>query len=526
MRGYYGILANEIDVTGNIMAAARDGIADIHHYNEVFSDPHPNISKHLKLVIDDHQPPIYIREDIPISISVGGMPRTNIHLVCNSDIHIQSGFLSIHIKDSIYTAIYKVWELSHEYRDDVIILIPPMKESWIRRELYSQMCRWEYIRSIFSLIPSITRIGYSHDADGNVPYSCFWARSSYIRSCQPPHRSMDVNRWLSTGASARNMHECFDAISVTGYRGFVARDLYNLGSTPIPLALPSHNGGCLSITPTYKGQPQGGFGLFNQLGNIYGGCVIAYITGRSLQEPLIYPHYSSRDTLPLSSIIDVEDLRHNLDLMGVSITNRNSDWYRPHYHETSILWNNTIHGISELVSMEGAPNLDIGCSTPVLMTTLESISIMRNMKFSQSVYKAVQYCASFITGEYDAIHLRLEDDWINAMHIDSQNAWAKYKDAMAKTFSPNRSIYVCTHLGKSTNMNNHLLDEFRNLYPNVITGVNWRTAIDLPVGREIDALIDYLVCMGGRSFIGMSHSTYSLAVAMMMAVDGKPIYIV
>ena len=66
-----------------------------------------------------------------------------------------------------------------------------------------------------------------------------------------------------------------------------------------------------------------------------------------------------------------------------------------------------------------------------------------------------------------------------------------------------------SHLLKSDNRNNSYISKIKKLYPNIVTFIPWRNKFSVPVGREIDAVVDFMICLGAQEFLGYEGSTFS-----------------
>ena len=159
------------------------------------------------------------------------------------------------------------------------------------------------------------------------------------------------------------------------------------------------------------------------------------------------------------------------------------------------------------------------------------LNIYKNLQFNSDFNQVVSFCLQkYLNGKYSIIHLRLEDDWINFMITYKNMSFEQYTrqlldryyHAMMNLFSPNDTIYLATHLLKAEYRNNHILNEIRTKYPNIVVGITWRD--DFPniiKGREIDALIDFLISSQGDKFIGIYSSTYSRIIGDINRANGK-----
>lgn len=150
-----------------------------------------------------------------------------------------------------------------------------------------------------------------------------------------------------------------------------------------------------------------------------------------------------------------------------------------------------------------------------------SNNILFDLKFHPSFYEIINFCKSIYSlDNYGSIHFRLEDDMIKSIVGDDQTKIKNYSEVIfsrylieiKKIFKPNDVIYISTHLCKSNNYNNNKLYELKKLYPKIVfieTNL-WRKEFPyIDEGREIDAIIDYLICRDSHSFICFEGSTFS-----------------
>ena len=270
--------------------------------------------------------------------------------------------------------------------------------------------------------------------------------------------------------------------------------------------------------------PKPGFGLINQLLNVANCCSLAHKTGSHVVYPMFSPHYVSSDTIPLSQIIDTEHINRYMGY-GAIVHTVMGGWVAS--PDRSDLWK-LLPSMDDVSWVIDHMFLDIGCSLPVLPRSEEALDIMKNLRFTAPIMEVVHYCVSMIGRDYNTLHLRLEDDWINiaynASHIFeavSRSLYQEYLNAMTDIFDTSDRVYIATYLTKASNKNNYLVDELRTHYPNLLMNVEWRSVFSLPEGREIDALIDYLVAIRGNKLVGCKGSTFSELLARVMNVPTR-----
>ena len=157
-------------------------------------------------------------------------------------------------------------------------------------------------------------------------------------------------------------------------------------------------------------------------------------------------------------------------------------------------------------------------------------TFFRDIRFTSKYYEILEHCLTYFKGKYNVVHLRLEDDWLTYFSPLAKLSPEKYTIKLAgdyyvsmkKLFSADDTIFLATHLLKSKNTNNHLIAEFQKTYPNIIFTIPWRDKFsDFMKGREIDAIVDYLICLNGEKFIGLYYSTFSRIIGNIYQLNGK-----
>lgn len=98
--------------------------------------------------------------------------------------------------------------------------------------------------------------------------------------------------------------------------------------------------------------------------------------------------------------------------------------------------------------------------------------------------------------------------YVEKQNIVVSNLVNKYNDILQQ--NGDTKLYICTHLFKSTNINNKFFSAYKRKHNNIIINTEiWKNKYNIPKGREIDAIIDYLIVLDGDSFVGYVSSTYS-----------------
>lgn len=283
-----------------------------------------------------------------------------------------------------------------------------------------------------------------------------------------------------------------------------------------------------------------GRGLMNQLINIINGILISNNVSRYIYNPTFLPYYNSTDSIPLSEVIDIDYLNELLETFGLKVriekelSLENEKWIKSDNYNNVCSVNSMTSINQSLVKME-YPYMDIGCMFSVTlekdMTTLAiEHQIYKNLKFMPKYYQVVEYCINtYLSPTFNSVHLRMEDDFALCYASTSGKSFKEYSNIILKRylqymktlFKTNSPIYIATHLLKSENRNNYIIDEIRKVYPNIVIATPWRDKFSLPIGREIDAIIDYILCLRSHNFIGMAGSTYSVLISKILTSNGK-----
>ena len=281
-------------------------------------------------------------------------------------------------------------------------------------------------------------------------------------------------------------------------------------------------------------------GLFNQLMHIVTGLILANLMGRNIYKPTFLPNYNSLNSVPLSDVIDVEHL--NKVLLSLNMTCQihmdvdvpNDLFVISQYRNnflSKIEFTPVQSILDKLRNEDQHKYLDLGSVFGQISEYKElELNIHKNILFQPQYYKILEYCKlNYLQGSYNAVHLRLEDDWISCMSPIycttfegySELLMRNYNKSMESLFLPTDKIYIASHLGKAKNRNNNIIERIREKYPNIVTVIDWRKHFTVTKGREIDAIIDYLICLDSQKFIGIYWSTYSRFIGNINISKGK-----
>lgn len=284
-----------------------------------------------------------------------------------------------------------------------------------------------------------------------------------------------------------------------------------------------------------------GRGLVNQFINLVNGITLCNPIGRHIYNPRFLPYYNNTDWIPLSNIIDIDHL--NKILASLKFTTRiiteesvgQEKWIKSNRYNKVCSTDSRIQ-ILEVLSEEKNKYVDIG---DVFSASLEKdshidkfeLEFFRNIKFVSQFQVALNYIQDNYLGQkYNVVHLRLEDDFVapfsSLFRKYSYQEYTmilmnRYLEHMDKMFSPDDKIYIATHLSKSHYENNYVIDLIREKYPNIIISVPWREHVSLPLGREVDAIVDFMIGRNALNFIGMHGSTFSILISKVNQARGK-----
>lgn len=281
-------------------------------------------------------------------------------------------------------------------------------------------------------------------------------------------------------------------------------------------------------------------GLLNQFNHLINGITLAHFNKRNICNPSFLVNYNKLDSILFSEVIDMDHFNKLLTSLNFNTTIEfdedfeKQEWVKKSYYNNLVLVDGIEH-ISSILAQDDESYIDLGLL--FAMYTIydpdlshRRLSIYKDMRFTQQYYDILNFCKTLLGEFCNVVHLRLEDDWIKACIVShggtfeeiSDRLIASYNQKMDDVFNPNDTIYIATHLLKSENKNNWIMEEIKKKYPNAVFTIPWRDKFpNVTKGREIDALVDYMICRNAQKFIGLAASTFSLAINTLLIMDNK-----
>lgn len=253
----------------------------------------------------------------------------------------------------------------------------------------------------------------------------------------------------------------------------------------------------------------GGCGLMNQLISLASGMYIAHLLGRDFYCQGFYPQYNDNSRiLPLAEIVDVET---TISCLRTRMTE--TEPKEGHSVNLASLLHDRKTFLSFLKTLYDRdwPVLYIGC--PFFYNLDEKddlvmhvLSLVSKLTFTKTftdlalIYQPKQ--------PYVSVHLRLEDDmlaFLKSLGLSPIQYISKFRKVLS-SLPEEVPIFVASNLNKEKNVCNFVLQELQKTHQVF-------TSQSLGRGREIDALVDYLICLGGVSFVGADQaSTFSRVI--------------
>jgi hypothetical protein len=278
-------------------------------------------------------------------------------------------------------------------------------------------------------------------------------------------------------------------------------------------------------------------GFVNQLTHLVHAIIIGHLAKRKIYRPHFLPDYNSLKSVPYSEIIDIPTLNEGLCQLNFDTQIdfetdlSNVEWdMRYHNSLTKPTEKLPIEKVSSYFDETTPSYVDLGsCYRLLNPGALESI-IFRLLRFLPVFEEVADWCRSTsLQGDYTALHLRLEDDWLDYLtkvYYASYDYCAgiiyrKFIKALEETGS-DTTVYLATSLHLSKNRYSHLVDDIKQRRPGVVLKPNWRAQFPnvLP-GREIEALIDFLICRKASLLIGLWDSTFARLVSTLNQADNR-----
>lgn len=298
------------------------------------------------------------------------------------------------------------------------------------------------------------------------------------------------------------------------------------------------------------------WGLCNQLWALFNGIMLSHFTQRHLIVAGFRPNYNSGEVIPLSHIIDLPHLNHLLRelKMEVQVHDHQKHSWKDYDFDALLkrFWGkencqqNVVKALSDLTESYISLGYAFFCELDKFYTNPTSwdllMHIMSQFRFTSILYVIANRYKQILQlpSTYSVLHLRVEDDVIHhIVHLRPgtkgrlkedeyrQRLKNRFIEASRDLFTSNEPIYVATHLLKSPNKFNSLPNELKLVFPKMIFGDSWREHFPTAMnGREIDAIIDYILCTSASKFIGLDMSTFSVQLSYLMQYQHKPFHLV
>jgi len=259
-------------------------------------------------------------------------------------------------------------------------------------------------------------------------------------------------------------------------------------------------------------------GLTNQLIALCHALVIGHYTGRDIYYVFFNLDNTMFSPVPLEEIIDVEHLNSVLLSKGYSsrLVKQKGNYSRsiyPGYRGEAIPNGDVINLLLSLQREKGRL-LYLGSTFIAYEPTsfaehnnfrdlvVSVYDLITEIRFTPIFYQeANKYKPPF---PYFAVHLRAEDDFLLHPSIHGIND-NKYACSFIHSIPKKGKVFLATYLGKKENRLNWILDKIKGeifVSPKELS-LPWK-------GREINAIVDYIICSEAEDFLGLLHSTFSL----------------
>lgn len=278
-------------------------------------------------------------------------------------------------------------------------------------------------------------------------------------------------------------------------------------------------------------------GLVNQLYALINGIMIGHFTDRLISVRDFCPNYNTNEKLSIGKVFDIGRLNVVLRELGLKTqVGTNGRGYSTVRHRLNIKDVDDIAILKILNDLkEPAIDLDFTWFTQFVKSSRPDIKsmffeLLTRLPFKREFTEVVESLKNRLQlSNYKVIHLRLEDDMIKFRTETSgdkefgEKQRQSFIGRIKELFSSEDKLFIATDLGKSENRYNNVLEQLLIDYPNARTSKGWREHHPgIPVGRELDAIIDYLICRDGEFFLGDSSSTFSTVLMESFVLKKRP----
>lgn len=141
--------------------------------------------------------------------------------------------------------------------------------------------------------------------------------------------------------------------------------------------------------------------------------------------------------------------------------------------------------------------------------TEEMLPVREHIVFAKVFRRiALEIMKKMGTPQYNAIHIRM-GDYANRGRIPSPNSFIT--DLTRKGFTKKTPLYVATEPGRDQKFFGRFDKAFATKYANHFNAVHKRYRGNFPQGTRGDfiGIVEQMVCVGARKFVGTRYSTFS-----------------
>jgi len=284
-------------------------------------------------------------------------------------------------------------------------------------------------------------------------------------------------------------------------------------------------------------------GLFNQLYSLVNAILLGHYTNRKILLTYFYPEYNTDEEIPIGKIIDLSRLNLIISQLNLSTYVHDVSTFLGHvkseidtcskscYYNPTKRSGDLLQILAELSKDQGQI-LDLGDTfSNTLFSNMQSCQqLLIKIPFNNCFDPVVNHIKTKLgLTQYKSIHLRLEDDMLKSLSkwssITGPIIYQGYLSELKLMIRDHEQIFVATHLTKSPNEMNSSFQHLRQIYPSIVMSSGWRENFpSFYKGRDIDALVDYLICRDAESFLGFSYSTFSRVTMLYLENRGKICY--
>lgn len=268
-------------------------------------------------------------------------------------------------------------------------------------------------------------------------------------------------------------------------------------------------------------------GLTNQLQTLAVGIWIAAVKRRHLVVKGFYPDYNLDSMIPLGQVVDLQALNTYVK------TNYQIEIHEYHLfpHVQWIPWPRWKITFQDralvkatsltdlLASIPTEPHVYIGCPFDSFRLSAIDFNQPKIRGFPKTKHRLLELLLAIkenyqptVSGEFIAVHYRLEDDILDIIDGDIQS----YDKALAPYHGAR--LYLATGLGKGPNVNNYLIGQLRARFTIIQAKSTGH--------RELDGLIDLANVRLAKAFIGSKRSSFSAMIGHWFQRQGRPYMII